>query len=1012
MRAFLLMIAGLAAEATRRATTKFSALQIMRDAKAQEMDLDTALRIVAPIVPEEVQELIHAGDTEAALIQLSHHGKVHHHKQAAHALQDPAAAPAAAPADPFTKAVEFINTELVSGQEKVDIIVYDCNVFRTEKEQLLLENSNLLTALGSSIAQATATIANAKGTLTTLNDQLSSLQTEFEDEKRVCAETLSNIQGEMTALQQDLQVAEMVLSIADGECNKPVAAAPFLVQTCTTGAQYRIEGRVGDALDKVTSKAGRAAVQAVLADIERTRAAVAEVTGSTEVDEGQVERDVTESEAERAAEGGSALSEDGEFEDAEAEVAAEKQYQEEDRQRLREDMGVTSFVQRRAAFTLATDPNAPQPKCTTGGKVDCGELLDKVDQMAGDIRVELTAVEDEHAETLADCEQRRGQKETQITDLSQQVAESETILSEATATMLKDTQSQQNAQTEKTTLEQELNTRMDECHKDIKDVESSVCALGKVRNALFKQIKKTNPIIQDCELSDWVEGECSVSCGHPGLMIVTRHVLQQPGENGAACPPSRIERECNNGPCPVDCVMSDWADWSKCTKECGGGVQSHTRNIISEAQHGGQPCEELSSSRACNTFSCDVDCVLDEWTEWGSCSKSCKPAPQDEAGIQFRQRHIKTPSEGNGKCALPNSEDRLQSMECNDELCPENVKCVSALDIVFLYDGSGSVGWNTPPNDREKFFRGEKQFVTNVLSKMDMGWDDSADTPIGVRVAVAQYSTKVHDLNRLAEKKEDQNKEKLLKLVADDKWKPGGTGTSQALAWAGNILKDSTDDRLSVIVLLTDGRPNNQAATEQIAHTLKAQGIRIITVPIGQNVPIGDMCKVSSAPCSQNMVRAMDFDSLQLNMNRYMATFCADLVEDTDPVEPEVNDYLKKGERLFRGQFITSANGKFRALMQKDGNFCIKKKKSNGKFKTYKWCSGTWTNNVFKRPHYVEYQGDDNVVVYRKKKFGGRKAKWHSNTWKKTGSEKLQIQDDGVLALKKADGEVLWSKKR
>ena len=205
----------------------FSALEIIRAAKGRDMDMDTAFKHAA--LPVALQHYIETGEHSDAMLQFAGSG-----------AQDPATTEA--PKDPFTKAVGFINTELVVAQEKVDIVVYDCNVFRTEKEQLLLENSNLLSALGASIAQATATISQAKGTLAVLNTELAGLQAEFEAEQAVCKETLDGLQHHIDALTGDLEVAELIYRVADKECNPQgaAAAAPFLLQSCSVGLRPRL----------------------------------------------------------------------------------------------------------------------------------------------------------------------------------------------------------------------------------------------------------------------------------------------------------------------------------------------------------------------------------------------------------------------------------------------------------------------------------------------------------------------------------------------------------------------------------------------------------------------------------------------------------------------------------------------------------------------------------------------------------------------------------------------------
>ena len=56
--------------------------------------------------------------------------------------------------------------------------------------------------------------------------------------------------------------------------------------------------------------------------------------------------------------------------------------------------------------------------------------------------------------------------------------------------------------------------------------------------------------------------------------------------------------------CPIDCKVSDWSEISACSKNCGGGTQTQTRTIISQAQRGGMECPNLTLSFPCNTPLC------------------------------------------------------------------------------------------------------------------------------------------------------------------------------------------------------------------------------------------------------------------------------------------------------------------------------------------------------------------------------------------------------------------------
>ena len=57
----------------------------------------------------------------------------------------------------------------------------------------------------------------------------------------------------------------------------------------------------------------------------------------------------------------------------------------------------------------------------------------------------------------------------------------------------------------------------------------------------------------------------------------------------------------------VDCEWDDWPDnWTACTQNCGGGIQTKTRGIKREERHGGQACEgESTITQGCNMTACD-----------------------------------------------------------------------------------------------------------------------------------------------------------------------------------------------------------------------------------------------------------------------------------------------------------------------------------------------------------------------------------------------------------------------
>jgi len=111
-----------------------------------------------------------------------------------------------------------------------------------------------------------------------------------------------------------------------------------------------------------------------------------------------------------------------------------------------------------------------------------------------------------------------------------------------------------------------------------------------------------------------------------------------------------------------------------------------------EPEHGGEQCGETSEAETCNLEACDKDCEVSDWTEWSVCSKQC------DTGFSDRMKAIVTPLVGDGSCPSMRSELRMQEKSCNDHPCvrehPEELtlRCESKEDIILIIDGSASLG--------------------------------------------------------------------------------------------------------------------------------------------------------------------------------------------------------------------------------------------------------------------------------------------------------------------------------
>lgn len=134
------------------------------------------------------------------------------------------------------------------------------------------------------------------------------------------------------------------------------------------------------------------------------------------------------------------------------------------------------------------------------------------------------------------------------------------------------------------------------------------------------------PCPVNCTVSSFsMWSSCSVSaCGSTGTIERSRNVTVAPLHGGQACPTLLETDTCETAPCPIDCVQSMWTMWSACNTTCGLGVQLRSRVTVTPSAHGGLACGPVNDSQSCNvTATCPVDCVVSDFGEWSSCNNTC-----------------------------------------------------------------------------------------------------------------------------------------------------------------------------------------------------------------------------------------------------------------------------------------------------------------------------------------------------------------------------------------------------
>lgn len=180
-----------------------------------------------------------------------------------------------------------------------------------------------------------------------------------------------------------------------------------------------------------------------------------------------------------------------------------------------------------------------------------------------------------------------------------------------------------------------------------------------------------------CILTEWSQWSmCTHTCG-PSQKYRNRAFQQYRQGNGTGCTNDTVQTmPCLGNPTcgVVDCQWGDWTKWSTCTKKCGGGSMTRTRDIKEEPRNGGKECDTgyMEEQKACNTDVCpDGPCTdgkWGEWTAWEPCSKTCR------GGVTWRSRNVSVTA---SSCGTPVSGQSQQVGACNADIaCFPTVDCV------------------------------------------------------------------------------------------------------------------------------------------------------------------------------------------------------------------------------------------------------------------------------------------------------------------------------------------------
>jgi len=515
---------------------------------------------------------------------------------------------------------------------------------------------------------------------------------------------------------------------------------------------------------------------------------------------------------------------------------------------------------------------------------DCALLHDKLSLMWGDYKDKVDELTMIMMKNEMEFEELKESFNAQMRMVSVAKARFQQLLAEARSNLAADRSELKAKNSQKRKLDQQYYRYMRACKKRIQWIMyQDMCAIKVVRNAVLEN-STTCPsaTILDCDLDSWNKHQCSVSCDddcNPNLPFkcggwakMSRSVVVKPDKCGIKCPVLEKYVRCGQFKCPMDCHMSTWSGWSKCTADCEGGLQSHTRSIMTKPKNGGEQCNTVEESRPCNTQSCDRNCRLQRrWGKWTPCSVACG------GGFQERSKHVLIPTRGEGRCPKPKSRFRYTNKKCNSHKCVGDEICIAKQDLVIALDGSGSV--------RSDGFDILKEYTVALLERYQMEYfgDDAMKIGIvlfgnGVIMPDGKTVSPAINAQKLTSSKAD-----LETAVKGLPFKKGFTNMAQAFAMAEDMfIKGSRRNAQQAVMLVTDGRPSFAFMTNEMVEQLDDKGIMRFFLVVNGQGPNSDTMKQmrawASQPWQTNMVHVQGLALLEsdtdLWVEKALTKFC------------------------------------------------------------------------------------------------------------------------------------------
>lgn len=207
-------------------------------------------------------------------------------------------------------------------------------------------------------------------------------------------------------------------------------------------------------------------------------------------------------------------------------------------------------------------------------------------------------------------------------------------------------------------------------------------------------------------------------------------------------------------------------------------------------------------------------------------------------------------------------------------LLPEKTKPICApkepLDLVFLFDGSGSV--------TQDGFDLSREYLTKVAAELPLG-----NTQVSTHLSVVQFSStqEVH-----LPISDGDSLSKVEAAVGDMEYHADETHTGDAIQFVlDDVFLLSRGGTAKILVILTDGVTNGGISPEEPVLKAKERGIEIIAVGVGLQQDSSELLKLVDG-ADEKILTVQDHSELVTAVNKTVEMICDNSVVHAKPCMP------------------------------------------------------------------------------------------------------------------------------